>query len=88
VILSRIMVAGAASVALAACGQPERVAIVPPPAHLTTCAAEPQAPSLPGREMQAERDALTLAYILALRSAWGSCAAAVAGIAAWGDGLE
>jgi hypothetical protein len=77
-----------ALIALSACGQPDRIAIVRPPAHLTTCAPEPQAPLLPGREQQTERDALTLDYLLSLREAWGSCAAAVAGISAWSEGLE
>jgi hypothetical protein len=72
---------------LTACG-PERIEIVKPPVHLTECADEPQAPSLPGREQQVERDRLTLDYILGLRSAWGDCAADVAGIKAWSEGLD
>lgn len=72
---------------LTACGQPDRVQIVKPPAHLTTCADEPEAPIIPGQELQAERDRMVLEYILGLRSAWGDCAAKVAGIRAWGNGL-
>lgn len=74
-------------VSLAACGQPERIEIVRPPASLTTCADEPLAPSLPDRDQQAERDALTLGYILDLRSAWGDCKSRVDGLRAWADGL-
>lgn len=70
------------SLALTACG-PRPVRLVLPPASLATCAGEPQAPALPGREKQAERDALTLDYILGLRSAWGDCKSKVDGLAAW-----
>jgi len=83
--MARIAALYAAVLTLSACGQPERVVLVKPPAHLTVCADEPVAPALPGRDQQAERDRLTLAYILALRSAWGDCAAKVAGIGAWSD---
>jgi hypothetical protein len=71
---------------LTACG-PERIEIVKPPVHLTECADEPQAPSLPGREQQVERDRLTLDYILGLRSAWGDCRSKVEGLKAWSDSL-
>lgn len=71
-----------AILALAACQQP-RVQLVLPPVSLTTCAAEPLAPDLPSREEQARRDALTLDYILTLRSAWGDCKSRVQGLAAW-----
>ena len=79
------------SLALAACGQPRPV-IVAPPAELTTCAAEPQAPDLPALDgtsaVQRARDEMVLAYILALRSAWGDCAAKIAGVKAWAEGVE
>lgn len=35
-----------------------------------------------------KRDALTLDYILAFRSAWGSCKAAVGGTRAWAEALD
>lgn len=94
--LSRIMVAGAAFVALAACAQ-ERVQIIKPPVALTECADEPVAPDLPAvdwtsvetaRPIQRQRDEATLGYILGLREAWGDCAADVAGVKAWSAGLE
>ncbi len=74
-------------VALAACSQ-ERVQIVHPPATLTQCDDEPVPPSLPARDQQAERDTLTLSYILDLRSAYGSCRAAVDGVRAWSEALD
>jgi hypothetical protein len=52
---------------------------------MTTCANEPAAPELPGREAQEERDRLTLDYILGLRSAWGDCRAKVDGARAWNE---
>ena len=58
-----------------------------PPAELLSCAGEPIAPALPGRDKQEERDALTLAYVLAMRAAWGDCAAKVHGVAAWAGGM-
>lgn len=72
--------------ALTGCGD-ERVRIVLPPAELTTCAAEPAAPSLPEQspETQRARDEMVLDYILALRSAWGDCAAKVLGLKAWSE---
>lgn len=72
---------------LGACG-PQRIEIVKPPVALTECADEPQAPDLPAREEQAERDRLTLDYILGLRSAFGDCKAKVAGVKAWSEGLD
>jgi hypothetical protein len=83
-------------VVLAAC-EPKRIELVKPPVALTACADEPVAPDLPAvdwtsvetaRPIQANRDDLTLDYILALRSAGGDCSADVAGIKAWSDGLE
>lgn len=68
---------------LTACG--EKPVLVLPPANLATCADEPLAPILPGRDQQDVRDSLTLEYILALRSAWGDCAAKVDGLRAWMD---
>lgn len=72
--------------ACAACGQ-ERVETIKPPADLLTCADEPEAPDLPGREQQVQRDRMTLDYVLALRSAWGDCRAKVDGVRAWADAL-
>ena len=76
----------AAIIALAACGQ-ERPRIALPPAEYLTCADEPPAPSIPARDgtdaTQLVRDQMALAYILAMRSAFGSCKAAVAGVNAW-----
>lgn len=54
-----------------------------PPAELAVCADEPLAPDLPPREQQAARDSLTLAYILAMRSAWGDCKSKVEGLRVW-----
>ena len=59
--------------------------LVLPPASLTECSAEPLAPELPSREYQNERDNLTLAYVLALRSAWGDCKSKTEGLRAWMD---
>lgn len=77
------------TVALAACGQPRPV-IIAPPAELATCALMPDAPDLPVQspETQRERDLATLAYILALRTAYADCASRVAGLAKWRDGVE
>lgn len=68
--------------ACAACGQ-ARIETIKPPADLLACADEPVAPDLPGRDQQARRDAMTLEYILSLRSAWGDCHSKLSGIAAW-----
>ena len=78
---------------LTACGG-ERVAVVKPPVELTTCADEPAAPALPivdwssvetARPIQAMRDAMTLSYVLAMRSAWGDCKSRVDGVKAWSE---
>ncbi|BEV00056.1 hypothetical protein NSDW_11500 [Novosphingobium olei] len=50
---------------------------------MLACADEPTAPDLPGRDQQAVRDAMTLNYLLSLRSAWGDCHSKIAGLAAW-----
>jgi hypothetical protein len=71
---------------LTAC-EPKQIEVVKPPVALTTCADEPQAPLLPNRDQQAERDRLTLDYILGLRSAYGDCKSKVAGVKAWSEGL-
>jgi len=77
--------------ALTACGT-ERVRVAKPPVELTVCAAEPAAPDLPAKDgtdaVQIVRDRMTLDYLLALRSAWGDCAAKVAGVKAWSEGLK
>lgn len=75
------------AMACAACG-PKAMRIAPLPADLTTCANEPTAPDLPGADQQAERDRLTLEYILGLRSAWGDCRAKVDGARAWNDRVK
>lgn len=68
------------TVALAACGQPEPVRILPP-ANLATCAAAPAVPVLPAPGI--ERDRATLALWLAEREAGADCRARVAGLKAW-----
>jgi hypothetical protein len=78
-----------------ACAE-KRIELVRPPVALTECAAEPAAPDLPpvpwgaaeARAVQMMRDATTLAYVLALRSAWGDCSADVAGVKAWSEALK
>jgi hypothetical protein len=72
--------------ALTACG-PTRIETVKPPIALTECADEPLAPNLPGRNMQEERDSMTLAYIIALRTAYGDCKADVVALKEWSAGL-
>lgn len=81
----------------AACGGNDRVQIAAPPVALTTCSAEPVAPDLPpvpwasvetARPVQASRDRAMLDYVLAWRSAHGDCAAKVAGLAAWVEGVR
>ena len=80
------------ALACASCGT-GKVRLAPLPVELTKCADEPVAPDLPSREgfqlelVQAERDRLTLDYILALRSAWGDCKAKVDGAKAWNKSL-
>lgn len=71
--------------ALAACGPKPLAVAVKPPAELLTCAGEPVAPELPGPGI--ERDRLVLAYVLAMRAAWGDCFSKVAGVKAWADAL-
>lgn len=70
---------------LTACG--EHVRIATPPAEYLTCDPMPKAPELPPQsvETQRARDLLTLSYILALRTAYGSCAGNIAAINAWAD---
>jgi len=79
-----------AVVALTAC-TPRPVAVLPP-VELTTCAAEPEAPLLPERDgtdaTQLVRDRMMLAAYLALRSAYGDCAARVAALKAWRERME
>ncbi len=58
-----------------------------PPPVLLTCSDEPDAPDLPGRELQSERDRMTFEYLLSLRSAWGDCKAKLAGVKTWADEL-
>lgn len=74
------------ALALTGCGQ-TRVETVKPPLTLLTCADEPVAPALPDRDQQTARDRMTLEYILALRAAWGDCAAKVSGVRAWSEAL-
>lgn len=72
-------------------GEKVQVKATKPPAEVLECAGEPIAPALPPKDgtetTQKVRDPLTLTYVLALRAAWGSCAAAVAGTKAWADKL-
>ncbi len=75
------------SLSLTGCA-PQRLEIAAPPAQLLTCADEPLAPDLPGRDQQPTRDALMIEYTLALRSAWGSCHAAVDGMRSWAEALR
>ena len=56
-----------------------------PPASLLTCQAEPGAPVLPVPGI--ERDRIVLAYLLAMRAAYGDCASKVAGVRAWANAL-
>lgn len=76
---------------LAACGPKQIAVAVKPPADLLTCAGEPLAPDLPVRDGTTEvdriRDEVTLAYVLAMRAAWGDCSAKVAGVKEWADRL-
>jgi hypothetical protein len=68
-------------------GCTERIRIATPPVELMTCADEPAAPQLPARDgtdaTQLARDVAMLNGYLALRTAYGSCRAAVEGVAAW-----
>jgi hypothetical protein len=71
--------------------------IVAPPVELTTCAEEPEAPSLPpvdwssvetARPVQRARDIAMLNYVLAWRTAHGDCAAKVAGLREWSRAIN
>lgn len=70
---------------LTSCGDKLPVKATKPPPSLLTCAAEPSAPQLPAPGI--ERDRLVLGYVLALRAAYGDCAANLAGVRAWADAL-
>jgi|JI10StandDraft_1071094.scaffolds.fasta_scaffold136855_5 hypothetical protein len=78
------------SLALSAC-QPGRPVAALPPVELMTCAGEPAAPNLPERDgteaVQTARDLIMLDAYLALRSAWGDCAAKLAGVREWREGM-
>ena len=78
---------GLALASLAAC-TPERPAIVKPPVELTTCAAEPVAPALPGHDAQAARDMVVGTYILALVSAGADCRDRIAALKSWSEALD
>lgn len=39
------------------------------------------------RAITGKRDAATLGYVVAMRSAWGDCSSNVAGVKAWTDAL-
>lgn len=71
--------------ALASCGEKVAVKATKPPPSLLTCSAEPVAPELP--EPGIERDRIVLAYLLAMRAAYGDCASKVAGVKSWADAL-
>lgn len=75
---------------LTACGT-ERPVTVLPPVELTICDDMPQAPDLPERDgtnaIEIARDRMTLAYILALRSAYASCRGKVDGLAVWREAM-
>ena len=68
-----------------ACEKKVHVKATKPPVALLTCSAEPVAPEIgvPG----IERDRIVLAYLLAMRAAYGDCASKVAGIRSWSDAL-
>lgn len=68
-----------------ACGKKISLKATKPPPSLLTCSAEPVAPELPAPGI--ERDRLVLGYVLALRAAYGDCAANLAGVKAWADAL-
>lgn len=86
----RLMIAAAVLAVTNGCT--ERVRIATPPAELLTCADEPAAPQLPARDgtdaTQLARDVAMLNGYLALRTAYGSCRAAVEGVAAWTKEVE
>lgn len=70
---------------LTACGPKVLAVAVKPPPSLLTCSAEPTAPELPTPGI--ERDKIVLAYLLAMRAAYGDCRAAVDGIRSWSESL-
>lgn len=70
---------------LTACDKAVAVKATKPPPELLTCQAEPATPDLPDPGI--ERDRLVLGYVLALRAAYGDCAAKVSGVRAWSDAL-
>lgn len=70
---------------LASCGDKVPVKATKPPPSLLTCAAEPRPPELPPPGL--ERDRIVLAYVLAMRAAWGDCSAKIAGVKSWADAL-
>lgn len=70
---------------LTACGPKVAVKATKPPPALLTCSAEPVAPELPVPGI--ERDRIVLAYLLAMRAAYGDCASKVAGVKSWADAL-
>lgn len=70
---------------LASCGDKVAVKATKPPPALLTCSAEPVAPELPPPGI--ERDQIVLAYLLAMRAAYGDCSSKVQGIKAWADAL-
>ena len=71
--------------ALASCGDKIPVKATKPPVALLSCSAEPVAPELPAPGI--ERDRIVLAYLLAMRAAYGDCASKVAGVKSWADAL-
>lgn len=82
VTLRSIMVAGVASAALAACGQPEPI-ILTPPAALLTCKPAPAVPAELPPQGTVERDRATVSLWLAEREAGADCRANLAGVKAW-----
>lgn len=83
--------------ALLSTGCGEKVRIEPLPVALQSCADEPVAPNLAAvdwtslaaaREGQRVRDLQMVDYVLAWRSAWGSCKGAVAGGKAWSEKVK
>lgn len=70
------------ALALAACGQPEPIRILPP-AELATCADAPAVPTNLPPQGTTERDEATLAVWLAERAAGADCRAKVRGLSTW-----
>ena len=77
----------AATLLFTAACQPH-IRIATPPPELLSCTPLPDAPVLPGKDMQDARDLLTLDYILGIRSAYADCAGKLAGVARWADRVE